>query len=1060
MQENENNKKKKKIAIIVGALIILGLIAGIFIYNNAITAVTMRIERLVGTVNLYVEGSETSIKEKMRLKSGQSITTAGESLIMVSLDDTKLMTMEETSEAEIKTRGKKLLFNLLSGNLYFNVTEKLKDNESFDVTTTTMIVGIRGTSAYVGRDVTSHEVVMVTDGVVHVDATNPVTGETTSVDVPAGQMITIYLDEEAEGNKTISIRMQSFKEEDLPAMALDTMRKNKALMDRVAKATGFSTKKLTTLADLACTKGISMYGTAADTLKAEGIEDAIPFMGNRSSEMISSANSALGIAKDDLPLEVAIIQGYRDVMDVGVGAGYDAESLTTLMEGTRDCMEGTFLILDESGIDSLDKINVAVSMSETLKVSATRMTESDLSTEEIAQVLNAEKQLFTEAVKESTSESAEGVNGKDVLAAVNRINEHVTGTVDEEMDKSSNGEETVIALLGTGRSSYSESPADRTKEEAGMPVNNTGNTVASETGGVAGGNTDTSAGITRSAKSADSLGTGGGATAQEIKAAKSAIASTDPGTGIVTLADGTRFDPKYYAKANPDVVARYGTGTEALITEWLKEGKAQGRPPIAPENLVAIKTLDSGSGSSGSASGDSGSSDSESGSSGKSGSGSTPTPTLTPTVTPTPTATPTSIPTATPTATPTAAPTVTPTPTPTPVPVSGVSLDLSQKNDLKVSKAFTLTATVSPDNAANKGVEWESSDTGVASVAGNGLTATVTGVAAGNATITVRTKDGGKTATCAVTVSASTATIDAGSFKSAFGNLLAKNITSFQKSAQAPGVGMPTENVAESTSEEVLVWGDGGNAYWYSAADTVYLPANSSYLFGPSGMSSDLLTLDLSGLDASQVTDLKYAFQYNTSLSSVTFGTGFDTSSVLNMANMFHHCEGLASVDISGLDTSSVTAMNGMFSYCYELTSVTIGSIDTANVRNMSNMFRECKKLLSVDMGSQNLESVSDMSNMFRTCYRIQTITLNLKKRTSNYISGSYMFGDCQSLTTIYVDGSVTSSPFSSSFSSNMFTGCTSSLKGQKNTQYSTSYNNSIYAKLDEDGYPGLFTEK
>ena len=56
----------------------------------------------------------------MRLAGGQTVTTEGESLIMVSLDDTKLMTMEESSKAEIKARGKKLLFNLLEGNLFFN----------------------------------------------------------------------------------------------------------------------------------------------------------------------------------------------------------------------------------------------------------------------------------------------------------------------------------------------------------------------------------------------------------------------------------------------------------------------------------------------------------------------------------------------------------------------------------------------------------------------------------------------------------------------------------------------------------------------------------------------------------------------------------------------------------------------------------------------------------------------------------------------------------------------------------------------------------------------------
>ena len=613
-EKSEKSGKRRKIAaLLVGGVLLLCAIVGFFIYNNVISAVTMRIQRLVGTVNLFdEEGAEQSLREKMRLGAGQTVTTAGESLIMVSLDDTKLMTMEETSKAEIKARGKKLLFNLIEGNLFFNVTEKLSDNESFDITTQTMICGIRGTSAYVGRDSTSHEVLMVTDGLVHVIATNPVTKETTEIDVPAGQKITIYLDDEAEGDKTISIRMEPFREEDLPAMALDTIRKSKELMDRIAKATGFKPKKLMTLADLSSVKGVSMYGSAADSLRASGIDDAIPFMGDRSHEMVSSANSAVNIAKDDLPLEVAIIQGYRDVMDVGTSAGYDKDNLASLMNGTRSCMEDTFILVDKAGLKSIDRINAAVTISETLKVSAGRMSTSKLSTAEIGDVLDAEKKLLTTAVKESAASTSDGSKGSDVLASLGRISDHITGTVDEEMDKSSNGDETVVALLGVkgplGEKSSAESLEEKTRNNT--DIKNDTKTVADNNG--AGSSNTGDAGTANR----------GGATSQELKAAKSAIVATDAGTGIVALADGTLFDPTYYAAANPDVVAKYGTSTEALLAEWIAEGKAQGRPPIAPVRQTASNPpaqSSSGGGSSHSENNDDSGSSNSSGGSGSSG---------------------------------------------------------------------------------------------------------------------------------------------------------------------------------------------------------------------------------------------------------------------------------------------------------------------------------------------------------------------------------------------------------------------------------------------------------
>ena len=81
--------------------------------------------------------------------------------------------------------------------------------------------------------------------------------------------------------------------------------------------------------------------------------------------------------------------------------------------------------------------------------------------------------------------------------------------------------------------------------------------------------------------------------------------------------------------------------------------------------------------------------------------------------------------------------------------VESVSLDKTNIT-LTEGDSETLTATVYPDNATNKNVSWKSSNTSVATV-NNGV---VTALKAGTATITVTTEDGGKTATCQVTVNA------------------------------------------------------------------------------------------------------------------------------------------------------------------------------------------------------------------------------------------------------------------------------------------------------------------
>ena len=80
--------------------------------------------------------------------------------------------------------------------------------------------------------------------------------------------------------------------------------------------------------------------------------------------------------------------------------------------------------------------------------------------------------------------------------------------------------------------------------------------------------------------------------------------------------------------------------------------------------------------------------------------------------------------------------------------VTGVSLNTTSLT-LTVGDKQTLKATVTPSNATNKSVTWSSSNSTIASVSSSGV---VTAKKAGTAKIAVKTKDGGKTATCTVTV--------------------------------------------------------------------------------------------------------------------------------------------------------------------------------------------------------------------------------------------------------------------------------------------------------------------
>ena len=85
------------------------------------------------------------------------------------------------------------------------------------------------------------------------------------------------------------------------------------------------------------------------------------------------------------------------------------------------------------------------------------------------------------------------------------------------------------------------------------------------------------------------------------------------------------------------------------------------------------------------------------------------------------------------------------------VKVEGVTIS---KTEATIGKGNTLqlTKTITPSNATNTNVSWESSDSSIATVTNVGL---VKGIKEGNCTITVKTIDGDFTASCNLTIEAS-----------------------------------------------------------------------------------------------------------------------------------------------------------------------------------------------------------------------------------------------------------------------------------------------------------------
>lgn len=186
------------------------------------------------------------------------------------------------------------------------------------------------------------------------------------------------------------------------------------------------------------------------------------------------------------------------------------------------------------------------------------------------------------------------------------------------------------------------------------------------------------------------------------------------------------------------------------------------------------------------------------------------------------------------------------------VAVTGVTLDKSSAT-VNVNGTTQLTATVAPSSASNKNVTWKSSNTNIATVDSNGK---VTGKAVGEATITVTTADGGKTATCKVTVSKGSVTTI--TYSVAVDKTLTLDRSDFYNvCAGVYGNGLDYVKFDKNSSKGTFYYnyteGDGGakistsERYYYSSSSSKSI---SKITFVPDGNSGDTAVFTYVGYDS------------------------------------------------------------------------------------------------------------------------------------------------------------------------------------------------------------------
>ncbi len=230
---------KKIMALILSLLLLLGL--AMPAAAATAKATTMRLQVVEGTVTvLDASGVNQTFNAGMRLYSGYSIATADGSYAYISLDDTKAIKLDMNTRVSIKKSWSKLSVELISGEIFFDVTAPLSGDETLEIRTSTMVTGIRGSSGHVttklSQFITGHGIATCFD--------------------PAGRLLKVFYVKGGEGVRGFPLNAKDtlglnydyekiiLDEHSFPAFVLEEVAKDTALQDAIVKEDVFDLDEL------------------------------------------------------------------------------------------------------------------------------------------------------------------------------------------------------------------------------------------------------------------------------------------------------------------------------------------------------------------------------------------------------------------------------------------------------------------------------------------------------------------------------------------------------------------------------------------------------------------------------------------------------------------------------------------------------------------------------------------------------------------------------------------------------------------------------------------------
>lgn len=301
---------------------------------DSVEAGLMRLMKTEGDVEIFNStGKNISVISNMKLNNGYHAKTQESSYAWINLDSEKLTKLDAVSEAEIRKKGKKLELLLESGNLFFDIKEALTEEETLNVRTSTMVMGIRGTCGYVKVLDEGRSQIYVLEGTVQCHVTDPVTNQKKSITLNSGETAEfVAYSQEQQGDKC-DITMRKFTEDDIDGFALIEAAQDPSLCERIKEASGMDLTGMEEIARQRLEESEARMSQILDEIHSalENQENVISkdtVWGNRETNGVQTENVTDGNRESSL--------NYDSEADLWANADINNDSATDQNAGIDD----------------------------------------------------------------------------------------------------------------------------------------------------------------------------------------------------------------------------------------------------------------------------------------------------------------------------------------------------------------------------------------------------------------------------------------------------------------------------------------------------------------------------------------------------------------------------------------------------------------------------------------------------------------------------------------------------------------------------------------------------